>query len=67
MGLRSEARLGLALNAQVKWLVVSAGLATAYLLISAVIAWLVGRRSHGLVLAALLFVHSALMYGLILW
>lgn len=62
VGLRSEARLGLAVDAQFKWLAVSAALATLYLVVCAGIAWAVGRRSHGLVFAALLFVHSALIY-----
>jgi arylsulfatase A-like enzyme len=50
------------LSEQLSWLGISALLSMGYLAISALIAWAIGRRSHGLLFSALIFVHAALIY-----
>ena len=62
VGLRADARLGMGLSEQLSWLGISALLSTGYLGLAGLVAWGIGRRSHGLLIGALIFLHAAIIY-----
>jgi arylsulfatase A-like enzyme len=62
VALRAEPRLGLTADELGSWLAIAGGLNALYMAVAAAIAWAIGRASHGLLLAALVFLHGALWY-----
>lgn len=60
--LRAHPRLGMGMGDVLAWLMVSAALFVLWMFASAGVAWAVGRRSHGLLLSAVLVVQAALYY-----
>ncbi|MDP2311133.1 MAG: sulfatase [Pseudomonadota bacterium] len=62
VALRASPRQGLGAAEVATWLGASIGLGTAFGLALAVAAWIVGRRSYGLVVAGILGLHAAVNY-----
>ncbi len=62
VAIRAEPRLGMSTGEVLTWSAVSIGLGVIYLLIAAVVAWVIGWRARGWLLAAAVVVHAALYY-----
>lgn len=62
VGLRVSSQLGMGPGEVAALLGANIGLSTAYLLLAAVFAHFVGRKSHGILVGALVLVHGALWY-----
>ena len=62
VALRASPRLGMDTQGVLLWLTLSVALYVAYLLLAALVAWGIGRRSRGLIVAAAAVVQAALYY-----
>ncbi|NOY25842.1 MAG: sulfatase [Oligoflexia bacterium] len=62
VGLRASPQHGMGPGAIAALLVVSIGLATAYLVVAALIGWATRQRPYGMLIGALVLVHGALWY-----
>ena len=62
VALRAQPRLGMSWSGLLSWAGLNIALSVLYLLVAAVVAHKINRRSHGLLVSALIVVHAALFY-----